>query len=249
MIYKVCKYQLTSKMLHLRFQNASCSLQDDVTNFCHFNLGEGILNLTKSSYLKKKKRQCWCFDFLMSTKRLSYFNFQHSLDLDYPRISLMKYGNCPESTETASCNTSEWDPFSVPVRFRSLDLSKMFFGEITSHLADFYGCLHFLSGQEVLNWHGKRYVKGELVQYLNVLVKKHLRAQEPSFSCVWGYWNLVFISEAVWEKSHNQPPQNILPADKSLNEHLDHSAGSWVSTRTIFMISIRARLVSVAMAI
>lgn len=94
-----------------------------------------------------------------------------------------------------------------------------------------------LCSLQALNWHWNMYIRGETVQCLNVLVKKPIRTQEPSFSHAWGYWNLVFISEAIWARSCNQFPQNILPSDKSLNEHLDHSGGSWVSTHTSCMTS------------
>lgn len=103
------------------------------------------------------------------------------------------------------------------------------FGEMTSCLADFFEGLHFQGKKfyslQALIWYGKMYVQKRWTSTMVKCISKKT-PQEPSFSRVWGYWNLVFVSEAIWEWSHNQSPQNIISADKSLNEHLDHSGGS-----------------------
>lgn len=209
----------------------------------------------------------------MSAKRLLYFNFQHRLDLDYPltygtappchvQPSPSEYLFCPWWNMAAVQRTQKlhhvtllngtflmclWDLGAWTCALKSDVLGKSHPVLQTSvEVFTFFQGKKFCSLQS-LNWHGKIYVRSKLVQCLNVLVKKHLRVQEPSFSHAWEYWNLVFISEAIWEWSRNQSRQNILAADKSLNEHLDHSGGSWVSTRTTFMISSRACLYSVAM--
>lgn len=165
MIYKVCQYHLTSKCFIRDFRMPPIHYQTMLPTLVILILQywEGDFNPYKSYYLKKKKKKTDHADIY----RDSHFNFQHRLDLDYPLIyelllpsssaitieasllSLMKYDSCPERTETVPHHTSEWDPFNVPVRFRSLDLSQMFWGNYLL-LADFSGGLQFLSRQEVL---------------------------------------------------------------------------------------------------
>lgn len=175
-------------MLWFSFQDASLSLQDNVTNFVIL-----ILYCFKALWIlllmgkkkKEKKRHHWCFDFLMSMKRCSCFNFQHRLDLDYPLIyvtappchaqpspswfsflSLMKYpwwntapGHCPAGTETASLKSSEQGLEAWTCALKSHIL-----GKSDPVLQTSVEIFTFSQGKkfhslETLSWHGKMHSK------------------------------------------------------------------------------------------
>lgn len=93
---------------------------------------------------------------------------------------------------------------------------------------------------QALTWHSKTHIWCELSQCLNVLLKKHLRAQEPSFSHVWGYWNLLFTSET--EKDHIT--SLLRTSYQQTGLWMSHCGDSWLSACTAFMISSRAYLIS-----
>lgn len=133
-------------MLHLDFRMHPIHYQTMLPTLVILILyyWEGDFKPYKSYYLKKIYIYTVLMFSLPNVYRDSHFNFQHQLDLNYPLIyelpsssavtieafllSLIKYGSCPERTETVSHHTSEWNLFNVPVRFRSPDLSQMFCG-------------------------------------------------------------------------------------------------------------------------